>query len=347
MRVLVTGGAGYIGSHACKRLLAAGHSVLVIDNLSRGHARAIELLHATLPADSARLQFHRGDVGDAALLARVLTPGAVDAVLHFAALAYVRESVELPTEYYAANTAPAPALISAAHRAGVRRFVFSSTCATYGAPADEAMPIDEDCPQRPINPYGWSKLFVERMLKDYAAARVSHGDGMGIAILRYFNVAGCDRSGALGEDHRPETHIIPLLLQTALGQRKSFTLLGENHATPDGACVRDFIHVEDLVDAHIAALSALRPGDLRTYNLGIGRGFSLREVIASAQRVTGRPILVEVGPSHPGDPPTLYCSPGRIERELGWRASIRELDEIVASAWKWFQSNPDGYGAAP
>jgi UDP-glucose-4-epimerase GalE len=342
MRVLVTGGAGYIGSHACKRLLDAGHSVVVIDNLVRGHREAIGALQRI----GDRLEFHQGEVGDEALLSKVLIPGTVDAVLHFAALAYVRESMEQPLEYYRANTAPAPALIDAAHRCGVRKFVFSSTCATYGSPPPTLIPIREDCPQRPINPYGWSKLFVERMLLDYAGARAPHGDAMGVGMLRYFNVAGCDRSGTLGEDHRPETHIIPLLIQTALGRSESFAILGDDHDTPDGTCVRDFIHVEDLVDAHLATLQALRPGEVRAYNLGIGRGFSVREVIGAVERIAGVSLRTTIGPSHPGDPPTLFCDPSRIERELGWRASVRDLDQIIASAWTWFRDHPGGYGEA-
>lgn len=345
MRIVVTGGAGYIGSHACKRLLADGHSVVVIDNMTRGNFAAIKLLRTMPGVTPERLEFHEGDAGDRSLLAGVFQPGRVDAVLHFAAMAYVRESMELPLEYYAANTAAAPALIEAAHIGGVRRFVFSSTCATYGAPKDAMIPIREDCPQLPINPYGWSKLFIERMLIDYAAAHTAQGAGMGIAMLRYFNVAGCDRSGLLGEDHEPETHIIPLLLQTVMGKRKAFTILGEDHATPDGTCVRDYIHVEDLVSAHVAALEALMPGDLRSYNVGIGRGFSVREVTECVERVTGKKVSLSKGPSHRGDPPTLYCDPSKIERELGWNAEVRELDQIVESAWNWFRAHPDGYGS--
>ncbi|PKL33743.1 MAG: UDP-glucose 4-epimerase GalE [Planctomycetes bacterium HGW-Planctomycetes-2] len=353
MRVVVTGGAGYIGSHACKRLLEAGHSVVVIDNLVRGHAAAIERLRTLPGVTPDRLVFVEGAVGDAAALDRAFGAGPVEALLHFAALAYVRESMDKPLEYYHANTSPAPGLFAAARRAGVRRIVFSSTCATYGAPSSSGgegaedgrplIPIREDCPQAPINPYGWSKLFVERILLDLVAAGRREGDAPGVAILRYFNVAGCDRSGLLGEDHTPETHIIPLMLLAALGKRPSFTILGEDHATPDGTCVRDYIHVEDLVDAHLAALEVLAPGEVRAYNLGIGRGFSVREVARGIERVTGRPLTLERGPRHPGDPPTLFCDASKIERELGWRARVRDLDEIVASAWEWFRRYPDGY----
>jgi len=354
VRVVVTGGAGYIGSHACKRLLELGHRVVVIDNLVRGHRAAIERLRRLPGVSMDRLVFVEGDVGDAAALDRAFGGGPVEAVLHLAGLAYVRESMEKPVEYYGANTAPAPGLIGAARRAGVGRIVFSSTCATYGSPAASGsegaralIPIREDCPQRPINPYGWSKLMVERMLLDHVAAcgreGAGAGVGPGVAMLRYFNVAGCDRSGLLGEDHTPETHIIPLMLLTALGKRRSFTILGEDHATADGTCVRDYIHVEDLVDAHIAALEALRAGEVRIYNLGIGRGFSVREVARSVERVTGRSVALEGGARHPGDPPTLYCDGEKIERELGWRAGVRELDEIVASAWEWFRGHPEGY----
>lgn len=345
MNILVTGGAGYIGSHACQRLLADGHTVVVIDNLFRGHERPLELLRAQPGVGAARLVFQKGDVGDRSLVGRLLREHRIDAVMHFAALAYVRESMEQPLAYYRANTAAAVSLLEACDAAGVNRLVFSSTCATYGEPPASDIPIKETCRQQPINPYGWSKLFIERMILDYADARRRTGKPFAAAMLRYFNVAGCDRAGLLGEDHTPETHIIPIMLEVALGTREALTIFGTDHATADGTCVRDYLHVEDLADAHAAVLKTLDPtkNEVRAYNLGTGKGHSIREVLASVGRVTGRTIKTVDGPRHPGDPPTLFCDPSKIEREIGWRASVRSLDEMVASAWSWFQKNPRGY----
>lgn len=348
MKILVTGGAGYIGSHACKRLLAAGHDVVVVDNLFRGHARAIELL-GTMPGvtvgPGGRLAFYQVDVQDRPALERIIAQHKVEAIIHFAALAYVRESMEQPLPYYRANTAAAVSLLEAIEATGVQRLVFSSTCATYGEPDPSLIPIREDCPQRPINPYGWSKLFIERMAHDFMAARRGAGKPFAVAMLRYFNVAGCDRSGLLGEDHVPETHLLPIILQVLLGKRDCLTIFGTDHKTPDGTCVRDYIHVEDLVDAHAVVLGSLRPAehDVRTYNLGIGKGISIREVIASVERVTGKKVKTKDGPRNAGDPPTLLCDPSKIERELGWRAGVRSIDEIVATAWAWFSRNVEGY----
>ncbi|HVZ93140.1 MAG TPA: UDP-glucose 4-epimerase GalE [Phycisphaerales bacterium] len=343
MNVLVTGGAGYIGSHACKRLLADGHSVAVIDNLFRGHERAIELLRTMPGVTPARLAFHKGEVGDRALLDRVLKDHKIDAVMHFAAMAYVGESVNEPLRYYRNNTASTLALIEAIDAAKIKRLVFSSTCASYGEPSPDRIPIAETCPQNPINPYGASKLMCERMLFDYAAMKKIKGEDFAFAAPRYFNVAGCDRSGLLGEDHEPETHLIPVILQAVLGKRDSITIFGTDYPTPDGTCIRDYVHVEDLIDAHVTVLNALKPGDTRTYNLGIGRGYSVREIIESVKRVTKRPFTVKEGPRRAGDPPTLFADPSKIEMELGWRASIIEIDDVVETAWKWFEKNPDGY----
>jgi len=345
MAILVTGGAGYIGAHACKALLARGHDVVALDNLYRGHEAAIERLRAMPGVGPSRMLFHKGDVQDRALLERVMKNHRVDTILHFAALAYVRESMDQPLPYYRNNTAAAVSLIEAAAECGVRKLIFSSTCATYGEPDPSLIPIREDCTQVPINPYGWSKLFIERMLMDHAAVLKRAGTPFAVAMLRYFNVAGCDRTGVIGEDHTPETHIIPIMLQVALGQRASLTIFGEDHPTPDGTCVRDYIHVEDLVDAHVRVMEALDPSknELRAYNLGIGRGYSIREVLESARRVTGHAIPAQSGPRHPGDPPTLFCDPSKIERELGWKASVRSIDDILASAWAWFKAHPRGY----
>ena len=345
MNVLVTGGAGYIGSHACKRLLAHGHTVVVVDNLYRGHTSALDAIRAAANLADDRLVFHKADVNDNAALTHILRAHRCDAVIHFAALAYVRESMDDPISYYRANTAAAVSLLEACRDAGVTRLVFSSTCATYGEPEPARIPIREDCPQKPINPYGWSKLFIERMTIDWSDALRRAGKPFAVAMLRYFNVAGCDRAGVVGEDHTPETHLIPIILQVVAGKRDALTIFGTDHPTPDGTCVRDYIHVEDLVDAHAVVLDALDPNknEVRAYNLGIGTGLSIRQVIASVERVTGTKVAAKDGPRHPGDPPTLFCDPSKIERELGWRASIRDIDEIVASAWNWFRLNPNGY----
>jgi len=340
MSVLVTGGAGYIGSHAAQRLLAEGHRVVVLDSLDRGHLAAVEIL-ASEAGD--RVRFVEGDVGDRALLNAVLRDHAVDTVMHFAALAYVGESVEQPLRYYRNNTASALTLVEACDEAGIERFVFSSTAATYGQPAPDRIPITEACPTEPINPYGSSKLAVERILDDWTAARAEAGRPVGFAALRYFNVAGCERGGRLGEDHDPETHLIPVILQTALGRRDAVTIFGTDYDTPDGTCVRDYVHVEDLVDAHVRVMDALVPGDRRRYNLGIGRGYSVREVVDAARRVTGVEFEVREGARRAGDPPVLYADPSLIRAELGWQAHRTEIDEIVASAWAWFSRHPDGY----
>jgi UDP-glucose 4-epimerase len=325
---MVTGGAGYIGSHAVKALVAAGHHVVVLDNLSRGHREAVD-------PDTACLEL---DLRDDENVYAALSDHEIDCVMHFAALAYVGESVEQPLLYYENNTAGSTSLVKAMKRAGVQRMVFSSTCATYGEP--ERMPITEDMPQRPINPYGWSKLFVERILADHGRSEPAFG----FAALRYFNVAGCARDGTLGEDHRPETHLIPVVLQTAIGQRDRVTVFGDDYPTPDGTCIRDYLHVEDLIDAHIAAMKALCPGDQRAYNLGIGKGCSVQQIIDAARKVTGRDLELTIGPRRPGDPPELYSDPGKIAAELGWRASITDIHEIIESAWRWFKDHPEGYG---
>lgn len=329
MNVLVTGGAGYIGSHAVKSLRLAGHKVVVVDNLSRGFRAAV--------TGGVPLVVH--ELGDWEHIRRILKGNRIECVMHFAALAYVGESVDDPLRYYRNNAAHALELLHAMRLVGVQRFVFSSTCATYGEPGPEHIPITEDCPQQPINPYGWSKFFVERVLIDYCRANPDFS----CAILRYFNVAGCDREGDIGEAHNPETHLIPIILQAALGQRPHVEIYGTDYPTPDGTCIRDYIHVEDLIDAHLLCMNNLAPGRRFIYNLGIGRGLSVREIIASAQRVTGRKIKVVEGPRRPGDPPSLFADPSRIQRELGWTAKVTDIDAIIESAWKWISRNPRGY----
>ncbi len=340
MNILVTGGAGYIGSHAVQRLLRDGHTVIALDNLFRGHIEAMEALK---PTAGGRLHFVKGDVGDRPHVEDLLRKNNIEAVMHFAALAYVGESVLQPLRYYRANATAALALLEACDAAGVTKIVFSSTCATYGEPSEKFIPIPETCPQSPINPYGRSKLHVEHMLFDHAEAKRLAKQPFAFAALRYFNVAGSDRTGTIGEHHEPETHLIPVILNTILGQRESLTVFGTDYPTPDGTCIRDYIHVEDLIDAHVKVLAALQPGDTRTYNLGIGRGHSVREIINAARKVTGRDFKVIEGPRRQGDPPRLFADPSKIKRELGWSASITDLNETIRSAWNWFEKHPTGY----
>jgi len=328
MNVMVTGGAGYIGSHAVKQLIEAGHQVVAIDNLYRGHRQAVH----------PKAVFRKIGLADTPALTDTLREFAVDCVMHFAALAYVGESVSEPLIYYQNNTAGAISLLLAMKAAGVKRLVFSSTCATYGEPTE--VPIVETMRQEPINPYGWSKWCVERVLRDYSPSDPQFA----FASLRYFNVAGSATDGSLGEDHDPETHLIPVVLQAAMGKRDKVTVFGTDYPTPDGTCIRDYIHVEDLCAAHLVAMEALQPGDARFYNLGIGRGYSVKEVLDSAKRVTGLEIPVEYGMRRPGDPAVLFADAQKLRRELGWSPRYTEIDSIVATAWNWMKSHPDGYG---
>ena len=327
MNVLVTGAAGYIGSHAVQALLKAGHGVVALDNLGRGHRKAVP---ATVP-------FVQADVRDSERMLDVLRNHHIECVMHFAAFAYVGESVNQPLLYYDNNTLGTLSLLRAVARSDCRRFVFSSTCSTYGLP--DTLPIHEGVPQNPINPYGASKLCSERMLRDLRPALPDWS----CAILRYFNVAGCAADGSLGEHHEPETHLIPIILQAALGQRDKVTVFGTDYPTPDGTCIRDYIYVEDLVDAHIAVMQALAPGTEKIYNVGIGRGHSVREVIAAARVVVDRPFDVEFGVRRAGDPPSLFSDPAKIQRELGWHAQRTDLAQIIESAWRWFRDHPQRY----
>lgn len=336
MSILVTGAAGYIGSHAVQRLLAEGRRVVGVDTMSRGNAGAIDALASM---GQGRFAFHRADTTDARAMEAIFQRESVSAVLHFAALSLVGESVLQPLEYHR-NNSLVP-LLEAVRDARVPRLVFSSTCAVYGQPP--TTPVDERVPFAPVSPYGVSKLHGEQVLGDFLAAQRAQGAPFACAALRYFNVAGCDRTGVLGEDHEPHSHVIPIVLEVALGKRDRVTIFGEDYPTADGTCVRDYIHVEDLVDAHRRVLDALQDGEHRVYNLGIGRGYSVREVIDSCRRVTGHPIPTGIGPRRPGDPPALYANPEKVQRELDWRAGVTELDEIVASAWKWMKANPQGY----
>jgi UDP-glucose-4-epimerase GalE len=325
MRILVTGGAGYIGSHAVRLFLARGHDVWVYDNLSLGHRAAV-------PAERLIV----GDLAEVARLDHAVLAHRIEAVVHFAAFTYVGESVREPAKYYQNNLVNTLNLLECLRRQGVGRFVFSSTAATYGVP--ERVPITEEEPQRPINPYGAGKLAVERALADYTAAY-----RWGYAALRYFNASGAHPDGTLGEDHDPETHLIPLVLQAILRQRPAIEVFGADYPTPDGTCVRDYIHVDDLAEAHLLALERLEPGKGFCYNLGIGKGYSVREVIRAAEEVTGKPVPVKEGPRRPGDPPVLVASSKKVQQELGWRPRYGDLHAIIETAWKWHRSQPRGY----
>jgi len=327
MRIFVTGGAGYVGSHCVRHLTAHGHDVVVYDNLVYGHRAAV-------PPDA---RFVEGDLGDADALAAALTAERFDAVMHFAAFAYVGESVEQPLKYYGNNVANTLTLLKACRSAGVSRFVFSSSCATYGEP--DQVPIPEETPRRPINPYGRSKLIVEWMLEDSAGAF-----GLGSCALRYFNACGAAPDGSIGEDHDPETHLIPIVLQVALGQREKVTIFGRDYDTPDGTCVRDYIHVEDLATAHRLAIEGIEPGVALALNVGTGVGNSVRTIIDAARRVTGRRIAAEEGARRPGDPPELVADARRIRAALGWEPAYTTIEDIVASAWRWHESHPNGFG---
>ena len=319
--VLVTGGAGYIGSHTCKALAAAGFTPVTLDNLVYGHRGAVKWG-----------PFIDGDLADRALLDRIMREHSVLAVIHFAAFAYVGESMQQPGKYFANNVVNTLNLLAAMHGAGVQHIVFSSTCATYGLP--ERVPIDEQHPQQPVNPYGESKLFVERALKWYAVAH-----GFKWAALRYFNAAGADAEGEIGEDHNPETHLIPLIIQAALGMRSQVEVFGTDYPTPDGTAIRDYIHVTDLGDAHVKALDyVLGGGESVALNLGTGRGYSVREVISAVERVSGRSVPTRNAPRRPGDPPELVANAALAGRQLGWQPQHSSLENITRTAWLWHQA---------
>ena len=322
MNVLVTGGAGYIGSHAVKLLLATGHTPVVLDNLSYGHRWAVP----------ESVPFYQVDLAETAKIADILRTHEIDSVMHFAALIAVGESVQKPLLYYRNNTAGAISLLEAMETVGVKKFVFSSTAATYGEP--EETPIFETTKQQPINPYGRSKWFVEQILKDKLAADPTFG----FTIFRYFNVAGAAKDGTLGEDHFPETHLIPLVLFAALGKRDAITVFGTDYPTPDGTCIRDYVHVEDLVAAHVLAIESIRPSEGRFYNLGIGRGYSVKEILDAAKKVTGRDIPTKYGPRREGDPSKLYANSEKAQKELGWKPVYTEPEEIIETAWNWHRN---------
>ena len=327
MNVLVIGAAGYIGSHCLRQLEAFGHAPVVLDNLVFGHRSAVP----------SHLPFYDGDLGDASLLKRIFETRKIDVVMHFAAFAYVGESVTDPLKYYDNNFARPVVLLQTMRKFGVTKFVFSSTCATYGIP--DRLPITEDLPQRPINPYGQTKLDVETMLKACAAAY-----GLSFAAFRYFNAAGAAEDGSIGEDHDPETHLIPLVIDAATGRRECVTVFGDDYPTPDGTCLRDYVHVDDLARAHIAAFSKLSaPGVQLFYNLGTGKPHSVKEVIETVEDVTGLKVPVKKGERRPGDPPALYADSTRALRDLNWQIKFPGIREIVETAWRWHKNHPEGF----
>ena len=321
--ILVTGGAGYIGSHAVLALQQAGYTVVILDNLVYGHQDIVDTVLKT--------KLIVGDTNDRALLDDIFSTHQIDAVMHFAAYAYVGESVSDPGKYYRNNVTGTLTLLDAMVDAGIKKFVFSSTCATYGVP--KAVPIVEEHPQDPINPYGATKLMVERMLADF-----DHAHDVKAVCFRYFNAAGADPEGRLGEDHNPETHLIPLVLQTALGTRESISIFGTDYPTPDHTCVRDYIHVSDLADAHVLGMEyLLNGGDSAKFNLGNGNGFSVKEVIEAARTVTGHPIPAVECDRRPGDPPSLVGSAEKARTILGWNPQYPDIESIIQHAWVWHQ----------
>jgi UDP-glucose 4-epimerase len=319
--ILVTGGAGYIGSHTVQSLQKAGYGVIILDNLVYGHRELVDnVLKAKLIV---------GDISDRALLSDIFSTYPISAVIHFAAYAYVGESVMFPAKYYRNNVVGTLTLLEAMIAASVKKIVFSSTCATYGVPM--SLPITEDHPQRPINPYGISKLTVEKMLADFDGAY-----GLKSVIFRYFNAAGADPVGRLGEDHSPETHLLPLVLMAALGKREAVSILGNDYPTPDGTCIRDYIHVADLAQAHIQGLDYLLSGnDSDVFNLGNGGGFSVKEVIEAAREITGKTIEAIACPRRPGDPPILIGSSEKANKVLGWQPQYPNLKDMLLHAWNW------------
>ena len=327
MTVLVCGGAGYIGSHAVHELINRGEAVVIVDNLQSGHRSAVH----------RDAKFYQGDIRDSLLLDRVMEENKIDAVMHFAANSLVGESMEQPLKYFNNNVHGMQILLEAMVRHQVDKIVFSSTAAVYGEP--EKVPITEAEPTLPTNTYGETKLTMEKMMK-----WVSRANGIRYVSLRYFNVAGALEDGSIGEDHSPETHLIPLILQVPNGRREHITIFGEDYPTADGTCIRDYIHVVDLVDAHIKALAYLQQGkDSEIFNLGNGQGFSVREMIAAAVRATGQPIKVELGARRAGDPAQLIASSEKAKTVLGWQPQYTAVEEIIKTAWKWHKGHPAGY----
>ena len=327
MNVLVVGGAGYIGSHCVRQLVAAGHRPVVLDNLAFGHRSAV----------CAEIPFYDADLGNQKIVGQILREESIELVMHFAAFAYVGESVTEPRKYYNNNFVATLRLLETMLDKGVKKFVFSSTCATYGEP--QSLPIVETLPQAPINPYGQTKLDVENCLKFFA-----HAYGLSFAAFRYFNAAGAAEDGTIGEDHQPETHLIPLVLDAATGRRDHIKIFGTDYDTPDGTCLRDYVHVDDLSRAHIAAFEKLEtPGASHFYNLGTGRPNSVREIIDAVEAVTGLKVPVIEDGRRAGDPPALYADSSKAQDELGWEIKFTEVKDIIETAWRWHQAMPEGF----
>lgn len=327
MPVLVCGGVGYIGSHAVHQLAAKGEAVVIVDNLQTGHRKALH----------PQAKFYEGDIREAEVLDKIFTENKIEAVIHFAANSLVGESMEKPLQYFNNNVYGMQVLLEAMVRHQVDKIVFSSTAAVYGEPGQvPVMEEDETCP---TNTYGETKLTMEKMMK-----WVSRADGIRYVSLRYFNAAGALEDGSIGEDHHPETHLIPLILQVPLGRREHITVYGDDYATPDGTCLRDYIHVLDLADAHVLALEYLRRGgESNIFNLGSGRGFSVKEMIEAARKATGRDIKVEIGARRAGDPAQLIASSEKARIILGWKPRYTEVEAIIRTAWKWHRQHPEGY----
>ena len=327
MNVLVVGGAGYIGSHCVRQLVAAGHRPVVLDNLAFGHRSAV----------CAEIPFYDTDLGNQEIVGQILREESIELVMHFAAFAYVGESVTEPRKYYNNNFVATLRLLETMLDNGVKKFVFSSTCATYGEP--QSLPIVETLPQAPINPYGQTKLDVENCLKSFA-----HAYGLSFAAFRYFNAAGAAEDGTIGEDHEPETHLIPLVIDAATGRRNHIKIFGTDYDTPDGTCLRDYVHVDDLSRAHIAAFEKLQiPGASHFYNLGTGRPNSVREIIDAVEAVTGLKVPVIEDGRRAGDPPALYADSSKAQDELGWEIKFTEVKDIIETAWRWHQAMPEGF----
>ena len=327
MAILVCGGAGYIGSHAVHALVEKGEQVVIVDNLQTGHRGALN------PA----AKFYEGDIRDAAVLDKIFTENKIEAVIHFAANSLVGESMEKPLLYFNNNVYGMQVLLEAMVRHGVDKIVFSSTAATYGEP--KRVPIHEDDETCPTNTYGETKLTMEKMMK-----WVSRANGVRYVSLRYFNAAGALPDGSIGEDHKTETHLIPLILQVPTGRRDHITVFGDDYPTPDGTCLRDYIHVVDLADAHVLALEYLRKGGASDiFNLGNGQGFSVKEMIAAAEKATGRSIKVEIGARRAGDPAQLIASSEKARTVLGWKPQFTDVEQVIGTAWKWHESHPHGY----
>jgi UDP-glucose 4-epimerase len=325
MKILITGGAGYVGSACLRHLAAHGHEVLAYDSLAQGHAAAV-----------AGHDLVQGDIAETDKLTGALRDFGAEAVMHFAAATYVGESVENPDLHYRNNIEGTRSLLNAMRGAGVARMLFSSTCATYGMTDSHTM--SEATPQEPFSPYARTKLAVEWMIRDFA-----HAYGLGFTILRYFNAAGADPDGSHGEDHRPESHLIPLVLQTALGQREKILIYGDDYPTPDGTCIRDYVHTSDLASAHRLAIEATAPDTAEVFNIGTGIGHSVREIIRACETVVGRPIPQAQAPRRPGDPPRLVADPAKLRAQLGWEPTYTDIEKTIATAWEWHRTHPGGY----